>query len=181
MIKSFGKDDYIMLATQFCFTFYLVCQLGSYHYGIGLHRDQITLAHEKTAKMVWYTPETIAGIGLTFTVLVLVWHVLHPIHHFTQSFGRILPPPIHDEPAPKSLHVPAHGKLRSLGNILLVDLLAAMQAYIILVVTFTATRSTLHECGLVSGDQLCRGIIERSRGSCLCSVANVHGLWDDDE
>ena len=37
MLRSFGKDDWAMLATQVMFTAYLACQLGGIIYGTGQH------------------------------------------------------------------------------------------------------------------------------------------------
>lgn len=73
MLRSFGRDDWAMLATQVTFTFYLVCQLGGVAYGTGRHLSEIEPASAETALAfwffceVWYTVSTVllkVAIGL---------------------------------------------------------------------------------------------------------------------
>ncbi|RMX98723.1 hypothetical protein D0867_12341 [Hortaea werneckii] len=73
MLRSFGRDDWAMLATQLTFTIYLVCQLGGVAYGTGRHLSEIEPASAETALAfwffceVWYTISTVllkVAIGL---------------------------------------------------------------------------------------------------------------------
>lgn len=52
LIRSFGRDDWTMLATQFLFTTYLACQLGGVRYGTGRHLRDLETARAETAMMV---------------------------------------------------------------------------------------------------------------------------------
>ena len=53
MIKSFGADDWTMLATQFMNTGYLACQLGGLIYGTGRHIEDLEPSRASTALTVW--------------------------------------------------------------------------------------------------------------------------------
>jgi hypothetical protein len=52
MIKSFGRDDWTMLATQLMNTAYLACQLGGLIYGTGRHIEDLEPARAETALTV---------------------------------------------------------------------------------------------------------------------------------
>ncbi|KAI6891787.1 hypothetical protein KC334_g13802, partial [Hortaea werneckii] len=54
MLRSFGRDDWAMLATQLTFTIYLVCQLGGVAYGTGRHLSEIEPASAETALAFWF-------------------------------------------------------------------------------------------------------------------------------
>lgn len=57
LIKSFGRDDWSMLAALLLFTGYLICQLGGVAYGTGRHDEDLTaLDRMRALRYVVHTP-----------------------------------------------------------------------------------------------------------------------------
>ncbi|KAH9809513.1 integral membrane protein [Teratosphaeria destructans] len=54
MLRSFGPDDWTMLATQLLFTAYLICQLGGILYGTGEHLSNLEPIRAQKALSFWY-------------------------------------------------------------------------------------------------------------------------------
>ncbi|KAH8704334.1 hypothetical protein GQ44DRAFT_732482 [Phaeosphaeriaceae sp. PMI808] len=54
LVKAFGIDDKIMVATLCLFTAYLSCQLGGAAHGTGQHREAITDANAQIALRYWF-------------------------------------------------------------------------------------------------------------------------------
>jgi hypothetical protein len=54
MVKGFGLDDQLMVATLFLYTAYLSCQLGGAAHGTGQRRELLTDANAQTALRYWF-------------------------------------------------------------------------------------------------------------------------------
>ncbi|EKG12308.1 hypothetical protein MPH_10613 [Macrophomina phaseolina MS6] len=54
LIKSFGRDDWSMLAALLLFTGYLICQLGGLAYGTGRHDRDLTALDRTRALRYWW-------------------------------------------------------------------------------------------------------------------------------
>lgn len=54
LIKSFGRDDWSMLAALLLFTGYLICQLGGVAYGTGRHDEDLTALDRMRALRYWW-------------------------------------------------------------------------------------------------------------------------------
>ncbi|KAK4542866.1 hypothetical protein LTR36_006055 [Oleoguttula mirabilis] len=59
MLKSFGSDDWTMIATQVVFTLYLSCQLGGVYYGTGQHLSAIEPWAAQRALRFWFFCEAL--------------------------------------------------------------------------------------------------------------------------
>jgi len=57
MLKTFGVDDWAMVATLLLFTAYLVCQIGGVHYGTGRHAKDLEPDNVRKALRYWYLCE----------------------------------------------------------------------------------------------------------------------------
>ncbi|KAF2771719.1 hypothetical protein EJ03DRAFT_289193 [Teratosphaeria nubilosa] len=66
MLRSFGPDDWTMLATQLLFTAYLICQLGGVLYGTGEHLSDLDPTRAQKALSFWYFCEAfyVASTGM---------------------------------------------------------------------------------------------------------------------
>ncbi|KAK5122536.1 hypothetical protein LTR85_003799 [Meristemomyces frigidus] len=69
MLKSFGRDDWAMLATQGFFSLYLICQLGGVVYGTGQHLSALEPADARQALSFWFFCEVFYVIS---TILLKV-------------------------------------------------------------------------------------------------------------
>lgn len=54
MLGCFGRDDWAMLATQFFFIIYLVCQFGGVYYGTGVHLSELEPRAAEKALAFWF-------------------------------------------------------------------------------------------------------------------------------
>jgi hypothetical protein len=84
IIKAFGLDDKVMVATSCFFTAYLVCQIGGAVHGTGQLRQNITDGNAQTALRYWFFCEVFytitasilkVAIGLFFLRITIV-----PVH-----------------------------------------------------------------------------------------------------
>lgn len=53
MLRAFGSDDWVMLATQILFTGYLIAQLGGVVYGTGEHLSDLVQWRAERALAVY--------------------------------------------------------------------------------------------------------------------------------
>ncbi|KAK5119025.1 hypothetical protein LTR62_000236 [Meristemomyces frigidus] len=69
IIKAFGKDDWVMMATQVIFTIYLVCQIGGVAYGTGQHLKDLEDWRAERALAFWW------GCEVTYALSTVVMKV----------------------------------------------------------------------------------------------------------
>lgn len=84
MLHSFGCDDWAMLATQFFFIVYLVCQFGGVYHGTGVHLSELEPQAAETALAFWFFCElfyTISTVILKVAIgLFLLRVATHHVH-----------------------------------------------------------------------------------------------------
>ncbi|OJD33852.1 uncharacterized protein BKCO1_27000126 [Diplodia corticola] len=54
IVKSFGKDDYLMVAALLCFIMFTACALGGIAYGTGRHMAELTPENTMKALRYWW-------------------------------------------------------------------------------------------------------------------------------
>ncbi|KKY15728.1 putative integral membrane [Diplodia seriata] len=54
IVKSFGKDDYLMVAALLCFIMFTTCALGGIRYGTGQHMSELTPENSMKALRYWW-------------------------------------------------------------------------------------------------------------------------------
>ncbi|KAK8177359.1 integral membrane protein [Phyllosticta citrichinensis] len=63
IVKSFGSDDWTMLASLLFITGYLVCQLGGVYYGTGRMDDDLSPENKRKALQYWFFCELFYAVG----------------------------------------------------------------------------------------------------------------------
>jgi hypothetical protein len=82
MVKSFGLDDQIMVATTLLFTIYLICQMGGAVYGSGQKRENITDADAQTALRYWFLCEVFYTMSTSLLKITVGFFLLRITTNF---------------------------------------------------------------------------------------------------
>jgi hypothetical protein len=84
MVKSFGLDDQLMVATLFLFTAYLICQLGGAVHGSGRRRETLTDDEAQTALHYWFMCEVFYTMSTSLLKIAVGFFLLRitivPLH-----------------------------------------------------------------------------------------------------
>lgn len=81
IIKGFGLDDQLMVATLLFFTAYLACQMGGAVHGTGRHREVLTDESAQRALHFWYFCEIFYTISTCLLKIAVGFFLLRITVH----------------------------------------------------------------------------------------------------